>query len=108
MGRLFGLTGGCFVFCTREAYAAVGGFSEHLHVGEDLAFNQALKKVGRFVLAKPAVVTSARKLSVVGFWEAIALLLTITFRRAHYQSEKTLDLMYGQRAQECRKQSKAA
>jgi len=108
MGRLLSLTGGCFVFCTRAAYAAAGGFSERLYTGEDLAFVQALKKVGRFVLAKPTVVTSARKLSVVGFWEVIALLLTITFRGAHYESEKTLDFMYGQRAQECRKQSKAA
>ncbi len=105
MGRLLGLTGGCFVFCTREAYLAVGGFSEQLHAGEDLAFNQALKKVGRFVLAKPTVVTSARKLSVVGFWEAIAVMLAITFR---VQSEKTLDLIYGRRAQKCRKQSRAA
>ena len=108
MGRLLGLTGGCFVFCTREAYIAAGGFSEHLHAGEDLAFVQALKKVGRFVLAKPTVVTSARKLSAVGFWEAIAVLLAITFRGAHFQSEKTLDFIYGQRAQKCRKQSRAA
>jgi len=103
MGRLIRLTGGCFVFCTREVYAAVGGFSERLYAGEDMAFVQALKKVGRFVVAKPTVITSARKLSVVGFWEASRLLLLIAFRGANYESERTLGFMYGKRAQECRK-----
>ena len=28
-GRLFHIVGGCFLFCTREAYLATGGFSEH-------------------------------------------------------------------------------
>jgi glycosyltransferase involved in cell wall biosynthesis len=108
MGRLLQLTGGCFVFCTREAYTAAGGFSERLYAGEDMAFVQALKKVGRFMVAKTTVVTSARKLRVVGFWEVIALLLTIALHGAHYESEKTLDFMYGQRAQECRKLAKSA
>lgn len=106
MGRLFRLTGGCFVFCTREAFDAIGGFSERLYAGEDMAFVQALKKSGRFVVAKPIVVTSGRKLTVVGFWEVIGLLLTITLRGAHYENEKTLDFMYGKRAQECRKPAK--
>jgi hypothetical protein len=56
------------VLCTREAYGAVGGFSESLYAGEDLAFVQALKKVGRFVVPKATVVTSARKLGVAGPW----------------------------------------
>lgn len=108
MGRLLRLTGGCFVFCTREAYVATGGFPECLYAGEDMAFVQALKRVGRFVVAKPTVVTSARKLNVVGFWEVMRLLLTITLRGAHYETEKTLDFMYGPRAQECRKPMKSA
>ena len=108
VGRLVGITGGCFVFCTREAYNATGGFSESLYAGEDVAFMQALKKVGCFVVAKPTVVTSARKLGVVGFWEVLALLLTFAIRGAHYETEKTLDFIYGQRAQECRKPAKPA
>ncbi|MEM7386686.1 MAG: glycosyltransferase [Verrucomicrobiota bacterium] len=108
MGRFLRLTGGCFVFCSREAYFAAGGFSERLYAGEDIAFVQALKKVGRFVVAKPTVVTSARKLSVVGFWEVVRLVLTILLRGAHYESEETLDFMYGRRAKECRKPAKPA
>lgn len=103
MGWILSLTGGCFLYCTREAFQTAGGFSEGLRAGEDMAFVQALKKVGRFVVAKPTVVTSARKLRVVGFWEVIVLLVAITLRGARYESEKTLDFIYGQRAQECRK-----
>jgi glycosyltransferase involved in cell wall biosynthesis len=107
MGRLLVLAGGCFVFCSREAYAAVGGFSEHLRAGEDLAFVQALKKLGRFVVPKPTVVTSGRKLGVVGPWEAVMLLARIVVRGPRYETRKTLDFMYGRRAQECRKPGKA-
>jgi glycosyltransferase involved in cell wall biosynthesis len=107
MGRMLVLAGGCFVFCTREAYGAVGGFSEHLRAGEDLAFVQALKKAGRFVVPKPAVITSGRKLSVVGPWEVVMLLARIVVRGPRYETEKTLDFLYGRRAQECRRPGKA-
>jgi hypothetical protein len=103
MGRLLRLAGGCFLFCTRQAYVASGGFPEHLRAGEDLGFVLALKKVGRFVVPKPAVVTSARKLRVVGPWEVVMLLLRIMLRGPRYENEKTLDFIYGRRAQECRR-----
>src|SRR6266853_1340643 len=80
MARLIRLVGGCFLFCTREAYTAAGGFSEELYAGEDIAFVKALKKVGRFVVIKPMVVTSARKLNVAGPWEVIGLMLRIALR----------------------------
>ncbi len=84
MARLIRWVGGCFLFCTRQAYAAAGGFSESLSAGEDIAFVQALKKVGRFVVLKPTVVTSGRKLNVVGPWEVMVLMLTIAIRGARY------------------------
>jgi glycosyltransferase involved in cell wall biosynthesis len=107
-GRLIRLVGGCFLFCTREAYGATGGFSESLYAGEDIAFVQALKKVGRFVVPKPTVVTSARKLDVVGPWELVVLLLTIAIRGPRYESEKVIDILYGQRAHDSKKPAKPA
>jgi glycosyltransferase involved in cell wall biosynthesis len=101
--RLVRLVGGCFLFCTRDAFIAMGGFSEDLSAGEDMAFCQALKKVGRFVVPKPSVVTSGRKLKVVTPWEVIKLLLTIAVRGARYESEWITDILYGPRAQACRK-----
>jgi hypothetical protein len=99
--------GGCFLFCTREAYSAAGGFSEALYAGEDLAFVQALKKVGRFVVLKPKVLSSGRKLNVVGPWEVLGLMLTIAIRGARYESKWVLDLLYGRRAQESKRQTNA-
>ena len=104
MGRLIRLAGGCFLFCTRQAYAATGGFSENLYAGEDIAFVQALKKIGRFVVPKPAVVSSGRKLSVVGPWEVIMLLGRIVLRGPRYENKKVLDILYGQRAQDSKEQ----
>src|SRR5258706_5803605 len=99
LARRIRWVGGCFLFCTREAYAATGGFSEHLYAGEDIAFCQALQKVGRLVVPKPTVITSARKLDVVGPWEVIVLVLTIALRGPRYESKKILDILYGRRAQ---------
>jgi glycosyltransferase involved in cell wall biosynthesis len=98
--RLIRWVGGCFLFCTREAYNATGGFSESLYAGEDLAFVQALKKVGRFVIPKPKVLSSGRKLNVVSPWQVLGLMLTIAIRGPRYESEWVLDILYGRRAQE--------
>ena len=103
LGRLIRLVGGCFLFCTREAYTATGGFSESLYAGEDIAFVQALKKVGSFVVLKPTVVTSARKLDVAGPWEVMGLMLKIAIRGARYENEWVFDLLYGRRAQDSKK-----
>jgi glycosyltransferase involved in cell wall biosynthesis len=101
--RVIRWVGGCFLFCTREAYRATGGFSESLYAGEDIAFVQALKKVGRFVVLKPKVVSSGRKLNVVGPWEVLGLMLTIALRGPRYENKMVLDILYGRRAEECKK-----
>jgi glycosyltransferase involved in cell wall biosynthesis len=101
--RMIRWVGGCCLFCTREAYNATGGFSESLYAGEDLAFVQALKKVGRFVVLKPKVLSSGRKLNVVGPWEVLGLMLTIAVRGPRYESKWVLDILYGRRAQESKK-----
>jgi glycosyltransferase involved in cell wall biosynthesis len=103
MARLIRWVGGCFMFCTRDAFNATGGFAENLRAGEDIAFCQALKKVGRFVVPKPTVISSARKLDVVSPWEVITLVVTIAIRGPFYESEWITDILYGRRAEACRK-----
>jgi glycosyltransferase involved in cell wall biosynthesis len=102
-GRVIRLVGGCFVFCTRKAYEATGGFFESLYAGEDIAFVCALKKVGRFVVPKPTVMTSARKLDVAGPWQVIGLLVKIAVRGPNYDSKWVRDILYGKRAEDCRR-----
>src|ERR1039458_7047566 len=60
--RLVGISGGAFMFCTREAFHAVGGFDERLFGAEDAAMSWALKREGRFVVLWKYVLTSARRM----------------------------------------------
>jgi glycosyltransferase involved in cell wall biosynthesis len=108
VARIIRWVGGCFIFCTREAYAATGGFSEQLYAGEDIAFVQALKKVGRFVVPKPTVITSGRKIAVVSFWDVMVLVATIAVRGPNYDSVIIRDILYGRRAQESKERAEAA
>jgi glycosyltransferase involved in cell wall biosynthesis len=53
--RLFRATGlacGCFLFCTRRAFEAAGGFDEKLFASEEIAMSRALKRQGRFVVLR--------------------------------------------------------
>jgi glycosyltransferase involved in cell wall biosynthesis len=53
---------GCFVFCTRAAFEATGGFDESYYAGEEMMFSNALKRQGSFVILRNYVVSSSRKL----------------------------------------------
>jgi hypothetical protein len=59
--KLAGFTGGAFMFCTREAFHATGGFNERLYWAEEIAFALALKRAGRFVVLWERVPTSGRR-----------------------------------------------
>jgi glycosyltransferase involved in cell wall biosynthesis len=60
--KLIGFTGGAFMFCTREAFKATGGFDERLYWSEEGAFTMALRREGRFYVPWRAVLTSGRRL----------------------------------------------
>jgi glycosyltransferase involved in cell wall biosynthesis len=60
--RAAGLACGCFLFCTRRAFEAAGGFDEKLFASEEIAMSRALKRQGRFVVLRESVTTSGRKL----------------------------------------------
>jgi glycosyltransferase involved in cell wall biosynthesis len=105
VGRLIRLVGGCFLFCTRDAFRAAGGFAEELYAGEDIAFVRALKALGRFVVPGPTVLTSARKLEVAGPWDVVSLMLRIALRGHRYDNPWVRDLLYGQRAHASRELS---
>jgi len=66
------LAAGCFVYTTREAFELAGGFDEQYFAGEEVWLSLALRSLGKFVVVRPAVVTSARKLRMYSaghlFW----------------------------------------
>jgi hypothetical protein len=101
--RIAGLSGGAFLFCTRKAFDAVGGFDEQLFGAEDAALSSALRREGRFVVLWRRVLTSGRRvraasgLRVLGFFARTAILPSNTLkRRANvekmwYQSNRERD-----------------
>ncbi len=65
--RVARLTPGAFLFCTRGAFHAVGGFDESYFGGEEVVMARALDRYARergsrFTIVRSAVVTSGRKL----------------------------------------------
>ena len=60
------LAAGSFVFCLREAFVSVGGFSERVYASEEIWLSRALRRWGRprgleFLILDDAVTTSGRK-----------------------------------------------
>ena len=70
---------GCFVFCTRAAFEAAGGFDERLFGAEEIALSVALKKIGRFVILREAVLTSGRKLRTYSGFEVLGIVMRGAF-----------------------------
>jgi glycosyltransferase involved in cell wall biosynthesis len=77
--RLVGMTGGAFMFCTRSAFDAVGGFDERLFGAEDAAMCWALKREGRFVVLWNCVLTSGRRVRGVSGLQMVGALLRMAF-----------------------------
>ena len=99
--RALGLAAGCFLFCTRDAYAAVGGFDEKYYGAEEIVMSRALKRLGgrgRFVILKQSVTTSARKLRTFTVWETLVFMTRMALRgtRALKQREG-MDFWYAER-----------
>jgi GT2 family glycosyltransferase len=65
--RIIRFPGGAFMFMTRAAFEAAGGFDERYFAGEEIHFARALKRVGRFRVIRHPVITSSRKFRLIGF-----------------------------------------
>ena len=65
--RLFNWSGGAFLFCRRDTFATLGGFSTDLYAFEEIDFVIRLKRLGRrrgrrfVVLHRHPVITSGRR-----------------------------------------------
>jgi glycosyltransferase involved in cell wall biosynthesis len=77
--RLAGISGGAFMFCTREAFHAVGGFDERLFGAEDAAMSLALKREGRFVVLWNHVMTSGRRMRGIRGLQMLTALIRMAF-----------------------------
>lgn len=92
------LAAGCFVFCTREAFEAVGGFDERLYAAEEAVMSRALRSHGRFVVLRETVTTSGRKLRAHSAREILGLLVRLAACGPKaIQRREGLDIWYGER-----------
>ncbi len=78
--RYLRLAAGCFIFCRRDAFEAVGGFDETYFGAEELVISRALAKQGRFVVLRENVTTSARKLHNRSAWQVFMITARVAMR----------------------------
>jgi glycosyltransferase involved in cell wall biosynthesis len=106
---MMNLAAGCFLFTTREAFESVGGFDCDLYAGEEIELSRVLKHhartvklhsgcVGRFVVLRQRVETSARKLRTHSAWSLFRMMGRLLFMgRRGVASRDSLHLWYGPR-----------
>jgi glycosyltransferase involved in cell wall biosynthesis len=96
--QMSGLAAGAYIFCTRQAFDAVGGFDESLFVTEEIALSRALHRVGRMVILRESVLTSGRKARTHSGRELLAPIARL-FRHGPtaLRRREHLDLWYGRR-----------
>jgi glycosyltransferase involved in cell wall biosynthesis len=90
---------GCFLFCTRSSFEAVGGFDETLYGAEDIAICRALKRQGKFVVLRRSVTTSGRKLRAHSLFETVWLLamFALNTKRVLRRRDGPLAIWYDRR-----------
>ena len=102
--RWLGVATGCYLFCTRTAFDAVGGFDEKYFGAEEIVMSRALKRQGRFVILKQAVTTSARKLRTYSVFEQIFFMTRMALRGSKaLKQRKGMEFWYAERRADPRK-----
>lgn len=91
-------TGGCFLYCTRAVFDAVGGFDESLFAAEEIRLCRALQKRGRLQILRASVLTSGRKVRTYSAWELLSAGLRIVLAgRAGTADRSRLGIWYDTR-----------
>jgi glycosyltransferase involved in cell wall biosynthesis len=101
--RATGIATGCFLFCTRAAFDAVGGFDERYFGAEEIVMSRALKRQGKFVILKQTVTTSARKLRTYSPGETVKLMMRMALRGTRALKQRHgMEFWYAERRQDRR------
>ena len=82
--RAGNLAAGSFIFCTREAFEAAGGFNQTLFAAEDVALSRRLQRLGRFVIVREIVETSGRTVRSYSGAEALGMTLDFLLHAPRY------------------------
>lgn len=74
------LAPGCFLYCWRKAFEQAGGFDERVYWSEEVWFARRLRGMGRFVVLREWVITSARKVRAHSALEMLGLGALLAWR----------------------------
>ncbi len=91
---------GSFVYCTREGFEAVGGFSLKVYAGEEVFFSHAYKRWARRqgrtfrIVESPRVLTSARKMQWYSPAQLLGLLVMMTLCPMSVRSKRLCSFWY--------------
>src|ERR1041385_2923885 len=89
------LPSGTFLFCTRSAFQATGGFNENYYAAEDAIFVAALRRQGRFAILPETVVSSGRKFREHSFSSIARLFIRLILRGpSGLRTRRGLDYWY--------------
>jgi glycosyltransferase involved in cell wall biosynthesis len=84
LSKNMGLAAGCFVFCKREDFEAIGGFSEAVYASEEIWLSRQLRKLGKprgehyAIIEDYPVHSSGRKLEWYSTGRQVLLLVMLT------------------------------
>ena len=78
--QLLDFASGCFLFCRRAEFEAVGGFDERHFAAEEIVLSRALQRRGGFAVMDEMVTTSPRKFVSRTFLETVAFLTRLSLR----------------------------
>jgi glycosyltransferase involved in cell wall biosynthesis len=92
--RIGSVAPGACMFCTREAFHAVGGFNEKLFGAEDAAFSVALRREGRFVILWPHVRTSGRRVRGLRGPKMVGTLIRMGFYPNTLRKRKSVETLW--------------
>ena len=77
----FGMAAGCFIYCLKEAFDAVGGFSQNVYASEEIWFSWKLRAWGKQrhmgfrIIGSPPLITSSRKLKWFSLLQMAGMLM---------------------------------
>jgi glycosyltransferase involved in cell wall biosynthesis len=89
VSKLAGFTVGAFMFCTRAAFQATGGFNEPLYWGKEGGFALALKREGRFVVLWKPVITSGRRFRKTSAGQLLAGFIGMIFSPVKMMTQRS-------------------
>jgi len=81
----FGMAAGCFVYCLKEAFDAVGGFSQNVYASEEIWFSWKLRAWGKprhmdfRIISSPPLITSSRKLKWFSLLQIFGMVVVFGF-----------------------------